>query len=208
MSASKATNTLLTAWVLILGQAWADQIFLHHGDHLSGDFVGMSSDKTTIQWQYPEAAHAFALDASTISHLLFESTTRAPLALERAFRIGLANGDWIAGQLDSLSTEQLTLTSTAAGKLTIPRHHVHSGQIQLGEHELHYRGPNNLREWRVGYRGKNWQLKRGQLISQGYSSTGCDVDFPDHALIEFDISMRHDPTLNVFLYADNAKNGG
>lgn len=127
---------------------------------------------------------------------------------EPLFLATLPNGDVLRGVIRSLDEETLHFDIGLTEPLKIPRAHLVKLEAALNATQLLYQGPQTTGEWAVGYRGKNWRYEEGRLISESYSSTGRELTIPDKARIEFEVSLSEDPTLNVFLAADNPRNGG
>ncbi|MGY8689970.1 MAG: hypothetical protein ACKVHP_19830, partial [Verrucomicrobiales bacterium] len=183
-------------------------VFFHNGDVLTGQMVGLDSEAGHLSWAYPESPSPFAFDLSAVSHVLFNQESSLTGHSKPLFKLTLTNSDTLIGVIESLDDKTLTMDAGFAQPLTIPRTHVHRLDAALNASQLVYQGPNGPNEWEVGYRGKNWRFDEGRLISESYSSTGRELKIPECARIELDVSVKENPTLNLFLCADNPRNGG
>ena len=197
---------LLTCLKLYAQESFDAQVHFQGGtDRLHGRLDSMND--TMLLWTYPGMTSSFELPLAKLSHLVFPSDR--PLGpATNGFQVSLITGDRVTGSLTNLDAKTMVLNTGFAGALSIPRDQILNGRAVLGAGQLVYQGPNTAGEWKVGYRGKNWQFREGCLVSEGYSSTGLDAKIPHRCRISLDVSLRNDPTLNLFLCADNPQNGG
>ncbi len=187
----------------------AGQIVFNNGDTLAGRLTDIDTRSGQLQWAYPDSPSPFAFDLEAVSHAFLQ---RRPAAMpghsQPLFKLTLTDGNSIIGVIQRLDAETLLFDAGLEHPLRVSRAHVHRLDAALNASQLIYQGPSGPNEWEVGYRGKNWQFSEGHLISESYSSTGRQLNIPGRARIELDVSLRDDPTLNIFLCADNPRNGG
>ncbi len=177
-------------------------------DALTGRLLGVDSSAGRLTWSYPGSPAPLVFDLETVSHVILRASSPLPSDSQPLFRLTLTNGDSLTGVIQGLDQDHLRFDIGLADALSIDRRHVHLLEAALSPSQLLYDGPGGPDEWAVGYRGKNWCFEDGHLISESYSSTGRELNIPAKARIELDVSLQGEPTLNVFLCADNPRNGG
>lgn len=201
----------LAPWSPAIAAEPTEQGRLHfrNGDRLTGQLTGLDQSSQSLQWHPTQSAEGFPFDLATVSHAFLHD--RGP-SLEGSpqplFNITLTDGTELVGAIRELNETSLLLEAGFESPLTIERPHLQRIDATLSASQLLYQGPKGPDEWEVGYRGKNWRFEEERLVSDSYSSTGKTLEIPDRARIEIDVSLREDPTLNLFLCADNPRNGG
>ncbi len=209
MSARKLISALALVWGFpASAQELSGTLCFHGGDHLQGDLLGIDAEAGTLAWRYPGTPGGHQVRWDSVSHVLFASGAEPLGPVEARFAIDLVNGDRLTGIIADVTETDLHLERGMERPLGIPWAQISGGKRLYGATQLVYQGPNDAKEWKVGYRGQNWTYDEGMLTANSYSSTGKDLELPERARIELDVSRRNDPTLNLFLCADNPRNGG
>ena len=205
-----------------------------NGDVITGKFVKFDP-KLGLVWEAANIKPALQINPEAIDHVTF--TGSAP-AQPTQSRVILSNGNTLSGQLDLADTQRVMMSHTPAGQIEFKRTHLKAIiPATSGAGKVIFSGPSSEEDWVFGS-SKNimggggnlllgrgappiqpgkvtagkFEFKAGTITSTSAgASAGRKVEFPDKALIEFDVDWstpgRNSSyfSLNVNLFTDNLK---
>ena len=219
-----ARAPMMTVPALGKASANVEAVYMLNGDIISGKFLKFDP-KVGLVWEANNIQPAIQIDPAGIDRVTFNSTTSVQPGLSRVL---LANGDSISGQVDLLDAERVVMSKTPAGQLELKRSHLKSIiPATTGSGRIVYAGPVSDKEWVFGTSKKangnvpfaakpsgngKFAFNANAITSTGSGATaGREVEFPDKALIEFDLDWSTQGrnssyfSLNVNLFTDNLK---
>jgi len=219
-----ARAPMMTVPALGKASANVEAVYMLNGDIISGKFLKFDP-KVGLVWEANNIQPAIQIDPAGIDRVTFNSTTSVQPGLSRVL---LANGDSISGQVDLLDAERVVMSKTPAGQLELKRSHLKSiVPATTGSGRIVYAGPVSDKEWVFGTSKKangnvpfaakpsgngKFAFNANAITSTGSGATaGREVEFPDKALIEFDLDWSTQGrnssyfSLNVNLFTDNLK---
>lgn len=131
-------------------------------------------------------------------------------------RLELAGGQLLSGKLVAMDRERVTLATTIAGELSVPRGSVKSIRWTGKRSDVQYEGPFSTNEWFIsdlpGDKDKNeerrpsWELREGIFLSQGKGTLSVDCNLPIVARVEFDLHWRKTPRIRIACYVRDVMN--
>lgn len=96
-------------------EQWRDVVSTLQGDHFTGAVAGIGADGS-LRLNGPEFGGEVTLAASVVTHIEF-----APARDEKAGpRVVLNNGDYVLGQVQSITADQTVIANPEIGTLTVP----------------------------------------------------------------------------------------
>ena len=219
-----ARAPMMTVPALGKASANVEAVYMLNGDIISGKFLKFDP-KVGLVWEANNIQPAIQIDPAGIDRVTFNSTTSVQPGLSRVL---LANGDSISGQVDLLDDERVVMSKTPAGQLELKRSHLKSIiPATTGSGRIVYAGPVSDKEWVFGTSKKangnvpfaakpsgngKFAFNANAITSTGSGATaGREVEFPDKALIEFDLDWSTQGrnssyfSLNVNLFTENLK---
>ncbi|MGL4398263.1 MAG: hypothetical protein ACRCXD_00210 [Luteolibacter sp.] len=191
-------------WLVILaagslGIANADRLILTGDARLTGT-VRSISEAGVVELDSILAPDAILLKAEAVAKVEF-STPEASSAPPGTL-IELVNGDLLPANLDSLDDQNLTIATSYAGRLTIPREALKSMQLGVRKRPAIYSGPKSAEEWsRDVDESKQWKFSGGSLISNGQATASRDFKTPHHFILKFTLKWQANPNFQIF-FAD------
>jgi hypothetical protein len=127
----------------------ADLLRFTNGDQLHGVFEGIKTGPQ-VSWKREDLAAAVDFKTARVRHIILHQG-RPRKSLESLSNIALVNGDRIPGIIAALDDEAVTLETTYAGSLRIPRNQVAMlAPSPLGG-RVHYHGPFVEDEWLMSH---------------------------------------------------------
>ena len=215
-----------------LGKSSANIEAVHmlNGDVITGKFVKFDP-KLGLVWEAANIKPALQINPEAIDRVTFSGSATAQSTQSRVL---LANGNTFSGQLDLADTERIVMSHTPAGQIEFKRSQLKAIiPTAAGIGRVVFSGPSSEKDWVFGS-SKNimggggfapnlpipakkagsgkFEFKEGAITSTGAGATaGRKVEFPDKALIEFDVDWstpgRNSSyfSLNVNLFTDNLK---
>lgn len=201
-----------------------DLLRFTNGDQLHGTFLGIKEGLLTV-WKRDDLAAPVDFQSTQVRHVVLRGG-RAEKPLTSLSNISLVNGDSLAGSIVGMDAELITLETSYAGVLRVPRSHVSMlAPSPLGG-RIHYHGPFREDEWRmmhatqpdglppldasqdqdgaVGrwvFSGSAWywpSKKAGTALLR-------DDAMPDRAVLRFDLSWKNRLSIAIGFHADFAK---
>ena len=127
----------------------SDLLRFSNGDQLHGDFQGFKQGPQAV-WLRDDVTAPVEFKISQLRHIVLNNGK--PLkSLSSLSYVALVNGDRVPGLITSVDEKTVTLATTYAGTLTIPREQVAMlAPSPLGG-RLNYHGPFLEDEWKMSH---------------------------------------------------------
>jgi hypothetical protein len=223
-----ARPPMMTVPALGKSSANIEAVYMLNGDVITGKFVKFDP-KLGLVWGAANIKPALQINPAAIGRVTF---TGSATAQPTQSRVLLTNGNSFSGQLDLADTERVVMSHTAAGQIEFKRSQLKAIiPATAGIGTVVFNGPSSEKDWVFGS-SKNiiggggiapnlpipaqktgsgkFEFKAGAITSTGAGATaGRKVEFPDKALIEFDVDWSTPGrnsgyfSLNVNLFTDN-----
>ena len=137
------------AMIGLMAAEAADLLRFTNGDQLHGTFEGIKTGPQ-VSWKREDLAAAVDFKTARVRHIILHQG-RPRKSLESLSNIALVNGDRIPGIITALDEESITLETSYAGALRIPRNQVAMlAPSPLGG-RVHYHGPFVEDEWQMAH---------------------------------------------------------
>ena len=225
-----ARPPMMTVPALGKSSANIEAVHMLNGDVITGKFVKFDP-KLGLVWEAANIKPALQINPEAIDRVTFSGSATAQSTQSRVL---LSNGNTFSGQLDLADTERIVMSHTPAGQIEFKRSQLKAIiPTAAGIGRIVFSGPSSEKDWVFGS-SKNimggggfapnlpipakkagsgkFEFKEGAITSTGAGATaGRKVEFPDKALIEFDVDWstpgRNSSyfSLNVNLFTDNLK---
>lgn len=170
-------------------------LFWGSGDTLTGELI--SADQRSLLWKSALFSDPLQIELAALNSIRFPATTR-PSSLQEPFRISMANGDVLFGQLVAATGETIQFHSHRHGEFHLLRKEVVSLK-RIDTPDLVFLGPRGMEDWTKSSEnqpGMAWrELSSGQLTTNT-PDTGVftQVDFPERCEIEIVIDSSKIPS--------------
>lgn len=205
----------------------ADLLRFANGDQLHGSFEGIKEGPEAV-WKRDDLAAPVAFKTDQLRHIVLRGG-RPLKPLASLSHVALVNGDRIPGTLTALDESSLTLETTYAGVLKIPRDQVAMFAPSPLGGRLHYHGPFREDEWRMANasfpdgmppvpkegeeKDSNDQPGRWTFSGSAWywpskaSGTALlrEGAMPDRSILRFDLAWKNRLSFAIGFHADFAK---
>ena len=207
-----------------------DLLRFTNGNQIDGHFAGMDSGGV-ITWTRPDVTTPMPFQREKIRQIVLRNAH--PLsAMADPCHVTLVNGDRIPGKVVATDEENVTIETTAAGTMLLPRDAVAMIAPNPFGGRLLYAGPFDDKGWNImrseapapepdpfagNFRapltlkqdeaddGKpSWIHTGASWYSRGGGSDAITLDagLPDRALLRFKLAWRSRPSISVAFHAD------
>lgn len=190
---------------LCLAQEEKARVRFANGDVLSGSIMNMNQE--AISWQSAVLRDPTEFSLGSLLDITmpdqrsdFSRTQRG----EHEAILEMMNGDRIKGQLSGVGLNEIRITSSYAGELTVKRVNVREVRIESVA-DVFYRGPSSMEEWTRSGGGKAWRYDEGALYSSAGGGIAREVDFTDDCVIGFDASWRNSLRATICFFTDDIR---
>lgn len=174
----------------------SDEIFLEGAGHLTGSVHSISDDGSVLL-ETPLAPAAIPLVGTSVNKVVFSTPAKKPEAA--TFGVTLANGDVLPGAVESLDGKHLTMVSSIAGRVVIPRDLLQSLQLGVQQPNLIYAGPDGWNGWtRDTASTELWALKDGAFHVSGKGKISRDVEVPPQFIVRFKMTWERNPNIKFY----------
>ena len=184
-----------------------DMLLLKNSDQISGTLQSFQYPGVTV-WQRSDIDQPIEFKSEAVDEILLgDRPKRLNIQPERV-TIRLNNGDTITGSWKSLGPEHLTLNTTFAGELQIPRNRWQWASFRHSDASYLFEGPTGEEGWTVGevnigkLDGGQWAYRNGAFYALKAASIAKLIGMPDRMRMEFDIEWKGSLNLAVALYTD------
>lgn len=212
-------------------QAPVDHLRFTNGDQLQGHFGGINGSGK-IFWERPDIAAPIELQREKVRQIVLNSAH--PISpMSDPCHVTLVNGDRIPGKVVAADENEVTLETSAAGVLNLPRDVIATVAPNPFGGRLVYAGPFDEAGWNVvraetpgadlgdPFSGNGPGLLQKKKADDGkpswthagtawYSRNGGDAitynaDMPDRSVLRFKLGWRSRPSIAVAFHADLTK---
>jgi hypothetical protein len=184
----------------------ADDLILEGEERLSGKVLAITPDGTVLL-DTPLAPEAVALKSESVKRVIF--AVKEVKSDEAACQVTLSNGDVLAAVIGSLDDKNVTLASSLAGPLVIPRELVASLRIGVTLPHVIFSGPNGLGGWkRDPSADGEWSFDKGGLNVDGAGAISRSLDLPPQFVVRFKLAWDSTPNFKFTFAGPTASEGG
>lgn len=170
--------------------AVADEVVLEGDSRLTGS-VSAIAENGNITLETSLSPEPLALRGEAVRNIAFskrpESSVRGDTLLT------LANGDVLPCEVRSLDADHLTLTTSFAGDLSIPRPMLSRLTLGIVSNQAIYEGPVALEGWK----GEHWIYQDDAFASQTSGRLGRTFELPKQFILRFHLAWQNNPSLEV-----------
>lgn len=186
-------------------QVSADDLILEGKEQLSGKVLAIDLDGTVLL-DTPLAPEAVALNGESVSKVLFSaSEVKIPPA---GCQVALVNGDVLPAEIEAIDDRNLTLRSSVAGPLVIPRAMVSSLSFGGSLPEMIFTGPDGMGGWTLDPpTAESWSFDKGALRAGASGTISRNLELPQNFIVRFKLAWDAPPNFK-FYFASPAKAGG
>jgi len=221
-------SALLTV-PLLAQEKSLDHLRFTNGDQLEGSFGGINASGK-IFWERTDLAAPLELQREKVRQIVLRNA-RPVSPLTDPCHVTLINGDRIPGRVAAADEHEVTLETTSAGILTLPRDTIAAVSPNPFGGRLLYAGPFDDKGWNIVHaenpaggvdpfapngpplppkKKKGAEPEKPAWSHAGaawYSRAGgdaitYDAGMPDRALLRFKLGWRARPTIAVAFHAD------
>ena len=187
-------------------QLSADDIMLEGSDRLSGKVLAIQPDGT-ISLETPLSPAPVEINGGSIKSVLF-STPEVKPEIARC-QVSLTNGDVLSAAVASIDDKNVTLQSSVAGPIVVPRAAVSSLRLGVTLPNIIFAGPTGLGGWKRGQDSADqWSFDKGGLKVEGSGSIGRSFDLPPQFIVRFKLAWDNNPNFKFsFASAANPEGG-
>jgi hypothetical protein len=179
-----------------------DIVHFKNKDKMHGKMVSIIPEKGLV-WKSEMALGDINFKNEKINQIIRGNVAYAPSSGDSA--VLLTNEDMIAGKLISLDENEVIIKTSYAGEIKINRKMVKSIFPGTDSGSVIFRGPNKTEEWTMpGNRNSRSSInvKDGELIINGYTSAGKDMELPDVSKVELEITSTGNHNFQIQLYGE------
>lgn len=137
----------LSAVACLLAAERSDLLRFTNGDQLHGTFCGIQNGLQAI-WQRDDVNLPVEFKTTSIRHIVINGG-RPLKSLESLSNVTLVNGDRVPGIITAIDDEQITLETTFAGALRIPRSQTSIISPNPLGGRVYYHGPFSKDDWKM-----------------------------------------------------------
>jgi hypothetical protein len=219
-------RNLVIPWIFgaVISAAAADDLIrFTNGDQLHGTLEGMK-DGPQVIWKRNDGAALADFKTSEIRHVVLHGG-RPLRSLASLSYVALVNGDKIPGAVTDMDGETITVDTSCAGPLKIPRDQVAMlAPSPLGG-RVHYHGPFIEDEWRManaafpdGLPPVSQEKAKDQFGRWVFSGSAWywpsklsgtallrENAMPDRSILRFDLAWKNRLSIAVGFHADFVK---
>lgn len=206
-----------------------DLLRFTNGDQLHGAFQGLK-DGPQVIWKRDDLAAPVDFKSAQLRHVVLQGG-RASKGLTSLSNVSLVSGDKVPGVITGLDAESVTLDTSYAGVIKIPRDHVSMlAPSPLGG-RIHYHGPFVENEWQMHHAAfrdglppvaaaaagaddedsdapGRWRFAGSAWYWQNKTSGTalvCKEIVPQRAVIRFDVGWKNRLSFAIAFNADFAR---
>ncbi|HWB13294.1 MAG TPA: TlpA disulfide reductase family protein [Pirellulales bacterium] len=172
-------------------------LYLQGNDWVAGK-PAATSQPDKFAWHAPAFTEPFEFDLHALTRVRFPVSS-TPGWRDHEYRLELAGGDVLYGELVSVGEESLVFRSSLAGELRVKRSAARCLE-RCQANALVYLGPSGLAEWQMPRGADSWHEDDGHLVTdKDLASLYGKIDLPPKALIEFEVSSLFPPVFRLAL---------
>jgi hypothetical protein len=182
---------------LLLVSAPADEVILADGSRLSGTVTALA-DTGQVMLDSQLAFEPFQVRAESLRQVVF--ATPGNLPDEHDAMVELTNGDQFACDLAGIDDSSVTVATTFAGEIRIPRDMIATIQLGVRPRKTIYRGPDDDSGWTVR---NGWRFDSRRFTADDRGTLSRNFDIPGSFSLKFRLSWRNTPNIQVHFASDS-----
>jgi hypothetical protein len=186
----------------LLLPAAADEVLLSDGSRLSGTVTELA-DGGLVMLSSSLSFEPFQLRAENLTRVDFTSTR--PIADRHDALVILANGDQFPADLKAIDENLVTVGTSFAGEIRIPRASVSTVQFGVMPRKLIYQGPEDERGW--DSKG-GWRMDEKRFLALNSGTIGRQFDIPGSFALSFRVGWSSSPNIQIYFAADSLETTG
>jgi hypothetical protein len=185
-----------------LPQAPVDRLLFLDGSTLQGRLDSISPEQG-VRWEHPDTEKPIDFVPGNLAQIKLQPRSVPSNSNNPTGRFRFTNQDEVLGNLIALDENRVEIETWFGGTLRAPRDTLRSISFFSKGLATVYRGPGDFEGWKrsPGPGEGAWTFRDGALIASGIGSAGREMNLPDRARIEFDISWTNRLALLVNIYA-------
>jgi hypothetical protein len=177
------------AW-MIGAVAIADEVTLAGDSRLAGSVVSIA-ENGNVFLDTPLSPEPVSLRGESVRHIAFSKHTESNVRGDTL--LTLANGDVLPCEIRSLDANRLTLATSFAGDLAIPRTALNRLTLGAISTRTLYDGPTTLEGWE----NERWTYQNHTFASQSGGRLSKTFDLPQQFILRFHLAWRNNPNLQL-----------
>jgi hypothetical protein len=186
----------------------SDGLLFRNGDLLYGELLSIDV-QSAVLWRHPDAALPIEFKPDSVVQIDFPAPKTSTPPSSNSWRLLLADGDTLEGDLVSCDRDAVFWQTWYAGRLSIPRASLQSLDF-VGHSPAVFDGITGLDGWTQaaaaatgpGESGR-WTYRNGAFYADKTASIARDFKLPDLAEIQFDLAWKGVLNMAVALYTDS-----
>ncbi|MDB6028370.1 MAG: hypothetical protein JWM68_4593 [Verrucomicrobiales bacterium] len=181
-----------------------DVLQFENGDILFGSLQSLES-KSNLRWTRSDTIQPIEFLPERLTEVRLHSR---PVPAENPSKIHFYDGDEFAGTILGVDSEKVTCDSWFAGKLQLPRKMIRAITPASPPRTVAFKGPEGLEGWTMGKVTTipdpgEWSYKDGAFYAIKSAAIARDVNLPERATIQFDLSWKGSLGVAVALYTSS-----
>lgn len=175
-----------------------------NGNQLHCSQLTLDQKKLWMNTNHLSQPTAFKLDLIRSIQLPYKEAAPSPgshAVIRFHPRFRETHGDVLYGSIQSVTTDEVIITTTYTGTIKAKRNTIQSIQFFLSE-KGHYFGPKRRGEW-TSLPSNNWKFYQGTLISQTNGNVGYDVKLSEKSHLSFDLKCQTSMHFHILLYTSS-----
>jgi len=182
--------------------AAADEVMLADGSRLAGTVTALT-DQGRITLASPLSFEPFELRSERLKRVNFAATDKRPDTHDAL--VVLTNGDQFPADLRGIDAGLVTVATSFAGEIQLPRSAVATVQLGVRPRKILYSGPESDAGWTIR---NGWRLDSGRFTAEGGGTLSRTFDSPGSFALRFRVSWRNTPNLQVYFADDSLETTG
>jgi hypothetical protein len=182
---------------LLLLPAVADEVILSDGSKLNGTVTALS-DSGQVLLQSDLAFEPFQVRADHLQRAVFSAGSEKED--QHDCMVTLANGDVFPADLSGIDESSVTVRTSFAGDLEIPRESIGTVQLGVRPRKTIYRGPESDSGWTI----KNgWRYDSRRFSADSNGTISREFDIPGSFALKFRLTWRNTPNIQAYFACES-----
>jgi hypothetical protein len=194
------TRTAL--FLALLLPAAADEVLLTDGSRLKGTVTALS-DGGLVLLDSPLSFEPFQLKADHLQRADF--TSQEPARDQHDAMLFLANGDRFSADLKAIDADMVTVLTSFAGEIRVPRGSVRTIQLGVRPQRMIYEGPRTDSGWTT--KG-GWRYDDESFVAANSGTIARNFDIRKSFALSFRVAWSSSPNVQIYFADDSLETTG
>ena len=194
------TRTAL--FLALLLPAAADEVLMTDGSRLKGTVTALA-DGGLVMLDSPLSFEPFQIKADHLKRADF--TTSETAKDKHDAMLFLANGDRFSADLKAIDADMITILTSFAGEIRVPRGTVRTIQLGVRPQMLIYDGPTSDSGWTT--KG-GWRYDDERFIAVNSGTIARNFDIEGSFSLSFRVSWSSNPNIQIYFADDSLETTG